>query len=101
MRGVVVKCSMDRIRRATDEEWLGAELVKILSKDALEHMQHNGQRGYVDTSGEDPPPLEEENDPDDRVVGAEGDPMMDTLPISAGGLFLASRQAGFGLDNGT
>ena len=28
MRGVVVKCSMDRIRRATDEEWLGAELIK-------------------------------------------------------------------------
>ena len=56
MRGVVVKCSFDRIRRATDEEWLGAKLVKIFSNDALERMQRQGQRGYVDTAGEDPPP---------------------------------------------
>ena len=53
MRGVVVKCSMDRVRRATDDEWLGSELIRVLSKDALTHMQRNGQRGYVDTAGEE------------------------------------------------
>ena len=39
MRGVVVKCSIDRVRRATDEEWLGAELIRVLSQDALQHVR--------------------------------------------------------------
>ena len=56
MRGVVVKCSMDRVRKAIDEEWLGAELIRVLSQDALQHIRRQGQRGYVDTSHEEPPP---------------------------------------------
>ena len=59
MRGVVVKCSMDRVRRATDDEWLGAELIRVLSRDALQHVQRHGARGYVDTEGEEPPPADE------------------------------------------
>ena len=68
MRGVVVKCSFDRLRRATDEEWLGAELVKILSSDALERMQRQGQRGYVDTSGEEPPPEDVQDSDYDKLI---------------------------------
>ncbi|MEC8427241.1 MAG: transposase family protein, partial [Pseudomonadota bacterium] len=60
MRGVLVKCSVDRVRQATDEEWLGAELIRVLSRDAVIHMQRQGgQRGYVDTAGEEPPPPDE------------------------------------------
>ena len=82
MRGVVVKCSMDRVRRATDEEWLGAELIRVLSKDALQHMQRQGQRGYIDTSHEEPPPEAEDDgriaDPQELVP----DPATD-LPAPA------------------
>ena len=62
MRGVVVKRSRDRVRRATDEEWLGAELIRTLSQDALEHVQRQGQRGYVDTSHEEPPPSDDNSE---------------------------------------
>ena len=64
MRGVVIKCSMDRVRRATDEEWLGAELIRVLSRDALQHMRNRGLRGYVDTDNEEPPPAEQEGESD-------------------------------------
>ena len=37
MRGVLVKCNADRVRIATDEEWLGAEIIKVLSQDARNH----------------------------------------------------------------
>ena len=61
MRGVLVKCNVDRVRLATDSEFLGAELIKILSADAREHIARNGQRGYVDASREDGP---EDDDPE-------------------------------------
>ena len=86
MRGVVVKCSMDRVRKATDEEWLGAELIRVLSRDALRHVQRQGQRGYVDTAGEEPPPSEHPGDgTTDDIVGsaapADGTDLVQVWPI--------------------
>ena len=86
MRGVVVKCSMDRVRKATDEEWLGAELIRVLSRDCLRHMQRQGQRGYVDTADEEPPPSEPPGDgTTDDIVGsaaaAEGTDLVQVWPI--------------------
>ena len=63
MRGVLVKTNMDRIRIATDSEWLGAELIKILSADAKAHLERAGQRGYVDASDEEGPVTESESQP--------------------------------------
>ena len=52
MRGAVIKTSMDRIRPATDSEWLGAELIKLLTRDTKQHLAKNQQRGYIDASYE-------------------------------------------------
>ena len=48
MRGVVVKCSRERVRLATDEEWLGAELIKHLQDDMKAKLTRSGERGYLD-----------------------------------------------------
>ena len=61
MRGVLIKTNMDRIRPATDSEWLGAELIKILSADAKQRLERAGQRGYVDAMDE-PGPDDEESE---------------------------------------
>ena len=63
MRGVQVKCNIDRVRLATDSEWLGAELIKVLSADAKKHIERAGQRGYVDATSEDGP-TEQDEEPD-------------------------------------
>ncbi len=55
MRGVLIKTNTDRIRPATDTEWLGAELIKVLSEDAKAHIERKGQRGYVDATAEEGP----------------------------------------------
>eukprot|EP00973_Karenia_brevis_P075430 10476439-Karenia_brevis.AAC.1 len=34
MRGVLVKSNVERVRPATDEEWIGSEITRILSADA-------------------------------------------------------------------
>ena len=46
---------MDRTRPATDHEYYGAELMNILSRDALQYASRAGQRGYVDATTEDGP----------------------------------------------
>ena len=71
MRGVLVKCNRDRVRMATDSEWLGAELIKLLSADAKEHLERNGQRGFVDVTAE-PGPEQDDEPP--------GSPVIDFLP---------------------
>ena len=38
MRGILVKCNADRVRIATDEEWMGAEIIKVLSQDARNQL---------------------------------------------------------------
>ena len=30
MRGVLVKCNIERVRPATDQEWLGAEIIRVV-----------------------------------------------------------------------
>ena len=53
MRGVVVKCNIERVRPATDEEWLGSEILRVLSADGKANLERWGQRGYVDATKED------------------------------------------------
>ena len=52
MRGCLLKCSSEQVRKATDAEWLGAELSKTL---ATELLKSRGQRGYVDVETEGQP----------------------------------------------
>ena len=71
MRGVLIKTNIDRVRLATDSEWLGAELIKVLSDDAKQHIAKKGQRGYVDTANEEGPPEEESEETGDAAVEKE------------------------------
>ena len=48
----MVKCNMERVRPATDQEWLGAELLRVLSAEAKACPERKGQRGYVDATNE-------------------------------------------------
>ena len=67
MRGVVVKCSRERVRLATDEEWLGAELIKHLQDDMKAKLTRAGERGYIDIDNE-PLPDETEPEPPDTNI---------------------------------
>ena len=72
MRGVLVKCNRDRVRLATDSEWIGAELIKVLCKDAMTQVDRKGQRGFVDATGEEgPSPSDEEPEPTPSAQAAE------------------------------
>ena len=52
MRGCLLKCSSEQVRKATDAEWLGAELSKTLATELLKSRQRSGQRGYVNVEAE-------------------------------------------------
>ena len=39
MRGVVIETSTNRLRPANDQEWLGAELLKLLSAEPKQHLE--------------------------------------------------------------
>lgn len=52
MRGALLKCCSEPVREATDEEWSGAEVAKLVSREALAHLQQAGHRGFMDTTGE-------------------------------------------------
>ena len=52
MRGCLLKCSSEQVRKATDAEWLGAELSKTLATELLKSRQRSGQRGHVDVETE-------------------------------------------------
>ena len=52
MRGCLLKCSSEQVRKATDAEWLGARLSKTLATELLKSRQRSGQRGYVDVETE-------------------------------------------------
>ena len=99
MRGCLLKCSSEQVRKATDAEWLGAELSKTLATDMLKSRQRSGQRGYVDVETEGQPTEEPPADtrPDvNQILGAvvpapsalapipeEGDLMDTTMPEAA------------------
>ena len=73
MRGCLLKCSSEQVRKATDAEWLGAELSKTLATDMLKSRQRSGQRGYVDVETEGQPTEEPPADtrPDvNQILGA-------------------------------
>ena len=55
MRGCLLRCSSEQVRKATDAEWLGAELSKTLATELLKSRQRSGQRGYVDVEVEGQP----------------------------------------------
>ena len=65
MRGFLLKCSSEQVRKATDSEWLGAELSKTLATELLKSRQRSGQRGHVDVEVEGQPT--EEPPPDTRA----------------------------------
>ena len=73
MRGCLLKCSSEQVRKATDTEWLGAELSKTLATELLKSRQRSGQRGYVDVETEGQPTEEPAADtrPDvSQILGA-------------------------------
>ena len=55
MRGCLLKCSSEQVRKATDAEWLGAEASETLATELLKSRQRSGQRGYVDVEAEGQP----------------------------------------------
>ena len=55
MGGCLLKCSSEQARKATNAEWLGAELSKALATELLKSRQRSGQRGYVDVETEGQP----------------------------------------------
>ena len=99
MRGCLLKCSSEQVRKATDAEWLGAELSKTLATELLKSRQRSGQRGYVDVETEGQPTEEPPADtrPDvSQILGAvipaprvltpipeEGELMDTTMPDAA------------------
>ena len=77
MRGPLLKCSGEQVRRATDSECLGAELAKVLSQELMKSRERPGQRGFVDVEAEGK--LEQEPPEDNRlnvgdVMGVDHDP---------------------------
>ena len=73
MRGCLLKCSSEQVRKATDAEWLGAGLSKTLATELLKSRQRSGQRGYVDVETEGQPTEEPPADtrPDvNQILGA-------------------------------
>ena len=58
MRGCLLKCSSEQVRKATDAEWQGSELSKTLATELLKSRQRSGQRGYVDVETEGQPTVE-------------------------------------------
>ena len=55
MRGSLLKCSGEQVRKATDSEYLGTELPKVLSQELLKSRERSGQRGFVDVEVEGRP----------------------------------------------
>ena len=45
----------EQVRKATDAEWLGAELSRALATELLNSRQRSGQRGYDDVEPEGQP----------------------------------------------
>ena len=69
MRGSLLKCSGEQVRKATDSEYLGTELAKVLSQELLKSRERSGQRGFVDVETEGKP--EEEPPEDTRPTVSE------------------------------
>ena len=55
MRGIIVKCNIERVRPASDQEWLGAEVIRVLSADAKASLGRSGQHGFTEAKEEEGP----------------------------------------------
>ena len=55
VRGCLLKCWSEQVRKATDAEWLCAELSRNLATELLNSRRRSGQRGYVDVEPEGQP----------------------------------------------
>ena len=86
MRGSLLKCSGEQVRKATDAEYLGTELAKVLSQELLKSRERAGQRGFVDVEVEGA--LDEEPPEDTRpnVQEAMGIPPSSDISSGSGGL---------------
>ena len=51
MRGCFLKCSSEQVRKATDAEWLGAELSKTLATELLKSRQRSTQTERLEWCG--------------------------------------------------
>ena len=95
MRGCLFKCSSEQVRKATDAEWLGAELSKIPTE-LLKSHQRSGQRGYVDVETEVQPTEEPPADtrPDEsQTLGAVVPAPSVLAPILEEGVFIGYHDA--------
>ena len=62
MRGCLLKRSSEQVRKATDAEWLGAELSRTLATELLNSRRRSGQRGFFDVEPEGQPTEEPPTD---------------------------------------
>ena len=72
MRGCLLKCSIEQGHKATDVEWLGAELSRTLATELLNIRWRSGQRGQVDVEPEGQPTEELPTDQDQPCLGCCG-----------------------------
>jgi hypothetical protein len=83
MRGKLLKCSREQVRRAAEEEWLGADLIRVLSREMLENLRRPGQqRGYVDVEREGPPPASADREFDSEAARAAPEASLPREPAS-------------------
>ena len=91
MRGCRLKCSSEQVRKATDAEWLVAELSKTLATELLKRGQRSGQRGCVDVETEGQPTEEPPADtrPDvSQILGVVVPAPSVLAPILEEGVFM-------------
>ncbi len=76
IRGGLWKCSKNQLRRATNEESLGVEVINKYLPDLHREIAGDGrgQRKFVDITGEEEPPEEEFVDDVDVAEDAPGSP---------------------------
>ena len=55
MRSCLLKCSSEQVRKATDAEWLGAELSRTPATELLHSRRRSGQRGDFEVEPEGQP----------------------------------------------
>ena len=55
LRGYLIKASREQVRSATPEEHLGAELIRVVSKEMLEGLESGSIRNYRDIESEGAP----------------------------------------------
>ena len=66
IRGMLLKCSKEQVRKASNEEFIGTELVKQIIGETRQALESKSQRGFKDVTGEETPP-------DSTWVPDEGD----------------------------